>query len=303
MMKKLLPLIAIFFLLINTPAFAFKKDSDENGSEHSNKSRFEVKINGNVGSKDSNSDNGTSHIKLKLEVDDGEFDVRGQITSVSGNSFVIGGQTIEIDPSKVDKFKQKGILAEGNMAKVEGIIIGGDKFAEKISLIGTGQGRFKFEISGLTFIASPTPSIDPSATPSASPDVSPSPTVSANAKVKIKAVGPIDQVLSFLGQILGFLTGFGPSPSPSPIPDVSPTPDVSPSPTASPTPTPEVSPTPNASPTPSVSPSPSPTNTVNAQVKIKAEGPIEVIISFLGSIISFLTGLGSNPTPSPSPTL
>lgn len=311
MMKKLLPIFAIVFLLISTPVFASNEKNDKHGD-----SKIEVKVNsnGNRGGNDNqrgDDENDDNHgLKLKLEQSDDEFEIRGEISSVSTNSFVIAGQTVNIDPSKVEKFKLKGILEAGNSAKVEGVVVDDVKYAKEIKLIGTGQGRFKFEINGVTFSSSPSPSV--SATPSASPDVSPSPDTSpspsptpeVSASVKIKAVGPVDKVISFLQQVLGFLGNIGgsspdPSPSPSPSlspsveasPSPSPTPDVSPSPAVSPSPTPEVSPSPEVTPSPSVSPSPSPSAT-SANIHIKlGPTPVENIIGVLGALLQALQNL------------
>lgn len=297
-MKKLLPIVAILFLLISTPVFA----SQGKNKEKSNESRIDVRINAHGRGDDG--DNGNHKLKVEIDEDDSEFEVMGEITSVGGSSFVIAGQIVNVDPSKVEKFKQKGILEVGNKAKVEGIIVGDDKFAEEIKLIGTGQGRFKFEIRGLTFLVSPSPT--PSGTPSASPDVSPSPnaspspspspSVSSNVKVKIKAIGPIDQVIAFLNQILSFLTGIGgePTPSPTPSPSPSASPEVSPLPTpeASPSPSPEVSPSPEASPSPDVSPSPTPSVSPSPLVTTTTlSNPFEDLIAVLQALIQKLEDL------------
>lgn len=304
-MKKLLPILTLAFILTATPVFA---SQGKNSHKNDNESRFELKIRGDHqdndrGHNNKNSEDEDEDNKTKIEIDNSEFEVRGEITSVSANSFVIAGQTINIDPLKVSEFEQKGILAVGNSAKVEGIIVDGDKFAEEIKLIGTGQGRFKFEIRGLTISASPTPGATPSASPDASPQasVSPSPSsspsVSSDIRVKIKANGPLDQVVAFLQQILGFLTGLGSSPTPSPSPTPTPSPSVLPSPSASPeaSPSPEVSPTPEVSPSPSVEPSPtaSPEVTIEGQDLEFEEGqnPLENIINILEELIERLRNL------------
>lgn len=300
-MKKLLPVLVILFLLFGTPVLA----KSEKSHSQSNETQLEVKV--QQGSSDDNEHQGPKKENLKLEIGDSEFEVMGEITSVSNTSFEIGGQTINIDPSKVSKFKQKGILEVGNMAKVEGVIADGEKFAEEIKLIGKGQGRFKFEIKGL-FSGSPEPSGSPSASPTSSPDasvepgaspsVSPSasPAASSDIRVKIKAIGPIDEVITFLEQVLGFLGGLvgtTPEPSPTPSPDASPSalpsasPEASPTPDVSPSPSPEVSPSPSleASPSPDVSPSPSP-----AAVTVETN-VIEDLILKLQEIIAGLQNL------------
>lgn len=203
-MKKFLPLFTLIFLLL-LPTLTFAHENkNENGN---NRSRFELKV-------ENEQDDDENHVRLEIGTQ--EFEIRGEITEISSNTFVILGQTITIDPSQVSEFKQKGILKVGNIAKVEGVVVGSTKFADEIKVIGTGQGRFKFEIEGLTLpssSSSPTPSVSPSpsaspeATSSASPSPSPSPeaTAAANVSVKIKAQGPIDEVIAFLEQVLSIL--------------------------------------------------------------------------------------------------
>lgn len=153
----------------------------------------------------------------KFEIEGQTFEITGEVTSISGNSFVVFGQTVMIDPSRVAEFEQKGILAVGNIVKVEGIIEGGTKFAREIKVLGMGAGRFKFEVRGVNTQASPQPSASPS--PSASPNSSPSPSASptpsgspspsaspaSDVQVEVRARGPIDQVVAFLEQVLDFL--------------------------------------------------------------------------------------------------
>lgn len=116
--------------------------------------------------------------EFEIEIEDAdegsEFEIAGTITSISGNTFAVGGETITIDISKVEEFEQKGILTVGNSVKVEGIIVDGQKFAQEIKVFGVGGKNLKIEIKK---------------TP---------------AEVKVEAKGPIDQVILFLKQIFGF---------------------------------------------------------------------------------------------------
>lgn len=227
-MRRAILLLPILILLITAPTvFARGENRGNHGSK--NNSRFELKI-----------ENDDDENEVEEEAAGGRFEIKGEITAISQNSFVVLGQSINIDPSKVSKFEQKGILMVGNIAKVEGIVINGTKFAQEINVIGTGQGKFKFEISGvLPAVTTPTPTptatpsttIGPSPTPTATPTATPTP--SANVKVKIKAVGPLDQVISFIQQILSFLTNLV---TPTPTPTPSPTPTPNPTPTPTPTP-------------------------------------------------------------------
>ena len=200
-MRKILILALTAFVLFS-PAVVFAHKDKHEGS-----SKFEVKIE----SEDDEED------EFNLGIGGQSFQIRGEISLISGNSFTILDQTIVVDPSAVSEFKQKGILKVGNTVKVEGKIVNGTKYAEEIMVIGTGQGRFKFEIKGFTLPAqsspspspspnpSPSPISDISESPSPSPSPSPSATPSANVSVKIKASGPVDQVIEFISQILSFL--------------------------------------------------------------------------------------------------
>ena len=198
MRKTLILLLAALALFSPTAIFAHK-------DKHAGSSKFEVKIE----SEDDEED------EFNLGIGGQRFQIRGEISLISGNSFTILDQTIVVDPSAVSEFKQKGILKVGNTAKVEGKIINGTKYAKEIKIIGQGQGRFKFEIKSIALPAqsSPSPSPSPSSSPtsdisespSPSPSPSPSATPSANVSVKIKASGPVDQVIEFISQILSFL--------------------------------------------------------------------------------------------------
>lgn len=110
--------------------------------------------------------------------EDNDFEITGTVTAVVGNNFVLSGQTIFIDPSRVSKFTQKGILVVGAKVKVKGVLINGVKFAENINVVGTGQGRFKFDTAG------------------------------SNIRVGIKANGPVQEIEAFLNQILSLFKSF-----------------------------------------------------------------------------------------------
>lgn len=114
-----------------------------------------------------------------------EFEIMGEISAIAGNNFVVSNHTIFIDPSQVKEFEQKGILEVGKRVKVEGIVKNGVNFAEEINVIGTGQGKFKFEVK------------DQSAAVGT--------TAGSEAQVQIKAVGSVSQINTFLEQILAFL--------------------------------------------------------------------------------------------------
>lgn len=150
--KLIVILLAISLMFIASPD-VYAKDDDQS-----------LKINDRI------------KFELKFDEDTQRFNIKGEITAVAGNNFVVSGQTIFIDPSQVKEFEQKGILTVGERVKVEGIIKNGVKFAQEINVIGTGQGRFKFE--------------------------------TVDQSVKVKANGPIQQVETFLEQILALLKSF-----------------------------------------------------------------------------------------------
>src|SRR3990167_4385337 len=181
-MKKATILIpALVLLLLASAVYAH---GDNSGPGRGNEARFELRV-------DDDDDQAQ------------KFEIAGIVSSFSGNTIVVLGQTIMIDPSMVFEFEQKGIINVGDFVKVEGIINDGRKFAREIKVLGEGQGRFKFEVQGANIKASPSPSASP--TPGVSPFPSASPT--ANVQVEVKANGPVDQVVAFLEQILDFLIG------------------------------------------------------------------------------------------------
>lgn len=214
-------IIVLALLIINIPiASANNKDGENErvlsfGNE--SKAKVEIKLK-NQHKEDSKSlteakveINNKEENKQKVKIDENEqalrqladeFEITGEITTVVGNNFVVAGHTIFIDPSQVHEFKQKGILEVGNRVKVKGIIKNDIKFAREINVLGTGQGRFKFEIKGLLISTS---SITPTSSPTSSISTTPSPISTSSARVKIKANGPLDQITSFIQQILNIL--------------------------------------------------------------------------------------------------
>lgn len=203
---RLLILLAIVFISLSIGPALAKEDGEK---EHkSGKSKIEISIKNEVGIEN----------REKVEIKNDKFEIRGIITAVVGNNFTVAGQTIFMDPTQVKEFKQKGILEIGKDVKVEGIIKNGVKLATEIKVLGDGSGRFKLEIKGSPFptalpTASPLPtssltmSPSPSASPTASNSASPTPqaTSSADIRVKVKANGTIEQVNTFLQQILNYL--------------------------------------------------------------------------------------------------
>lgn len=74
------------------------------------------------------------------------FTIDGTITSVSETFFVVDGQTILIDPSKVLRFHQLGILSTGERVKVKVVVIDAINYAQDVNVIGTGQGKFQVRV-------------------------------------------------------------------------------------------------------------------------------------------------------------
>lgn len=72
----------------------------------------------------------------KININRNNFNVRGAITDISGNTFTIGGQVVNIDPSISKNFHQRGNLQIGANVQVEGMIQNGNFFARNITVIG-----------------------------------------------------------------------------------------------------------------------------------------------------------------------
>ncbi|MBI2074905.1 MAG: hypothetical protein HYT83_03670 [Candidatus Levybacteria bacterium] len=197
-MKKTASIISILTLLILTSVSpALGKDGGSNsgrdnhgksGSEvkSENKGKNEVKIENKVENEvedeevEDEAEEVQEQARVRIEAD--RFEVRGTITSISDSTIAVADQTINIDPTQVDEFKQRGLLNVGDFAKVEGIIVNGTKFAREIKVIGEGQGRVQFELRNENI---PAPS-------------------GANVQTKIKVQGSTATVTAFLEQILGF---------------------------------------------------------------------------------------------------
>lgn len=75
-----------------------------------------------------------SEVDTKFELEDGEFKAEGIVTSTGGDSFVVLGHTIMIDPAMVEKLKLEGTVATGAEVKAEGIVTDGTLFAEEVKV-------------------------------------------------------------------------------------------------------------------------------------------------------------------------
>lgn len=115
---------------------------------------------------------------------DSRFRLDGEITALAESSFKVGGEEVFVNPGAVADFKQKGILKLGKRVKVEGVIIDGLKYAREIMLVGEGQGRFQIQFESNQGVG-----------------------LSFPAEVKLKAVGSLESVKTFLKQILEYFDG------------------------------------------------------------------------------------------------
>lgn len=77
-----------------------------------------------------------------------EFEITGEITSVAENSIVINNETVFIDDSQSNKFKQQDLLTIGKVVKIKGFIKNETMYAQEISVIGNGQSQLKLETEG-----------------------------------------------------------------------------------------------------------------------------------------------------------
>lgn len=104
-LKKFLVLVTLAFLAL--PAVAFASDEP----------RFEVRDG-----------------EFRLEVEGDEFEVRGMVAAVGGDTFTVDGTTVTVDEGMVEEFEQEGILEEGADVRAEGIVVDGIFFAEDVKV-------------------------------------------------------------------------------------------------------------------------------------------------------------------------
>jgi len=91
-------------------------------------------------------------IENRVEIQGNEFEITGQVTAMGRDSITISGQQIFIDPDLVGNFQERGIVAVGSTAKVEGEIRDNKLFAREITVFGGDSLRdeVKIEIKGDT---------------------------------------------------------------------------------------------------------------------------------------------------------
>ena len=109
--------------------------------------------------------------------------IRGTISSIGINSFVIGEHTIYIDPVKTGSFRQLGTIETGAHAEVKARRVEDVLYAEQIVIVGTGQGKTQIV---LTANNENRPAVD----------------ADARTSFQIKAKGTLDQLAVYLKNAL-----------------------------------------------------------------------------------------------------
>lgn len=72
----------------------------------------------------------------RIRIRNQEFEIRGFVSSVLGNTFVVSGQTVVVDTSQATRFRQRGILQPGNFVRVKGVVVNSQNIAREIRVIG-----------------------------------------------------------------------------------------------------------------------------------------------------------------------
>lgn len=127
-------------------------------------------------------------------INNNNFKVSGIITAYSQNSISVSNQKISIDKSKVSNFSQSGNLSVGNKVTVEGKIISGTLFAEKITATGTTTSTPKPSEASSNQISI---NINSNSTVSASP--------SATIAVDVNSQNAIQQLINSLQNLINQL--------------------------------------------------------------------------------------------------
>ena len=109
--------------------------------------------------------------------------IRGTISSIGINAFVIDEHTIYIDPVKTGSFRQLGTIETGAHAEVKARRVEDVLYAEQIVIVGTGQGKTQIV---LTANNENRPAVD----------------ADARTSFQIKAKGTLDQLAVYLKNAL-----------------------------------------------------------------------------------------------------
>lgn len=169
------------------------EDEDENEENDENQNSVSINTKSNTSAKNS------------VKIENNKFEIEGAVDSLSANSFTVNGQSVSIDTGLVNTYRQKGILKVGNEVKVKGTVKNSILYAEDVKIMNGVLGNFKVEVKSNNKGTVTAATVTPNPSISAGPTPSGNATVSANADVKIKANGPVDQVILFINQILNFL--------------------------------------------------------------------------------------------------
>jgi len=215
-MKKIIFIASILlFATLATPlVFANQGEKNTGGNQGF---KFNLFIKNDKNEIKANSDNKETEIEAEnknIEKNKNRFLIRGKITSVSGNTFTVSGESITIDLSKVSKFKQKGILNVDKYVKIKGIILEDKKYAEQVIVkknkteVEEGDDENDNEINPTPTVSpavSPTATVSPTitTTPSVTPSTNPAPLV--NAKIKIQGKGSIEELIETFENLLSYL--------------------------------------------------------------------------------------------------
>lgn len=82
---------------------------------------MEIKVNNEAEEENENEVEEENEQVQQVEVGTAQFGIRGAITAIAGNNFMVAGQTIFLDPTQVNEFEHKGVLAVGKEVKVGGL--------------------------------------------------------------------------------------------------------------------------------------------------------------------------------------
>src|SRR3989344_1068065 len=123
-MKHLIAISALSLLLfIATPVLITAHGGDEEGT------RVEIR-----NEAEEVEDEAVEEADEAVTAGTASFEIRGEVTAMSGNTFTVAGISVTSDPTMVSEFEQEGTLAVGSMVKVEGIISSGTFLAEEIKV-------------------------------------------------------------------------------------------------------------------------------------------------------------------------
>lgn len=157
---------------------------------------------------DENENENKNRIRVRVEEDKGKFKIQGPIESFTESSVTIDERLIKIDPNTTSKFKQVGKLEVGMHTKVEGMIIDGTYFAEKIVV----DQRNKHEIEedqdeevSSTATVTPTISIEPTTSVERTTTLSPTPTEGLTQTQEVESQFVLGQIIEALEKFLNSL--------------------------------------------------------------------------------------------------